>query len=131
MQLSISDPTRFENEYVTQTVNENEDAFLPCEPNGYPKPEIIQWEYDGSTIENDNSTEIMKSGLLLTNVNRDMEGNYTCRAHQVTDTVSSTAEKTFNVIVNCELIISFKYFINFCIFNISYSFTYELYQMLQ
>lgn len=88
------------------TINETEEAFLPCDPNGNPKPNVVQWEFEESTIEKDSMSdiEIIEDGLLLKNVIVDMEGTYKCKVHQVTNTVSNTAEKTFNVIVNCEFI---------------------------
>lgn len=87
---------------VTIYVNETEELFLSCDPNGTPKPQII-WEFDGSTIKEDSDDfKIVEDGLLLKNVGRDLEGSYKCRARQITTTISNEAEKSFKVIVNCK-----------------------------
>lgn len=86
-------------------MNEDSTEFLPCDPIGNPTP-TISWFFDGDTRLDKTfdffNFSIVEDGLLLQNITRDHRGEYKCRAHQMNKIVSHTAEKKFNVHVNCE-----------------------------
>lgn len=97
-------PTKFDETDIIMYVNEKEEHFLPCDANGSPKPEIIVWEYNDSTIDESyyDVMEIKDDGLQLKSVTKEMNGTYKCTVHQITRTVTNTASKAFHLIVNCK-----------------------------
>jgi Immunoglobulin domain len=88
-------------------------VFLPCDPNGSPKP-TITWLYDeDSETTLDDSFEyfnftIIADGLLISNVTKDHEGVYICRAHQHSKFLTHTTRKKFTLRINCKC--KFVYF---------------------
>jgi Immunoglobulin I-set domain len=86
-------------------VNETDEVFLECDPNGSPKP-TISWYFEDTRLNKDFTYfkfTIVEDGIYISNITEKNHGTYKCQAHQSSKVLTHTVTRTFNVVVNCEL----------------------------
>jgi hypothetical protein len=111
--IFVNKPTMFDDKRETHEkvyLDLNEDNFLPCEPNGIPKPKIT-WFFNNKDIENSPVNfdyNITDDGLIITNGNKNSIGKFKCEAEQTLyqhgHVKKHTAKKHFNVKDKCKFL---------------------------
>lgn len=98
-------PITFEIVDPVVIANETEDVVLPCDVYGSPQP-TINWYYDDRTLSDEMSENItyaaIGDGLLIRNLKRELGGEYTCKAFQISQIMTNVQEQTILLNVQCE-----------------------------
>lgn len=100
-------PIRFEIVNPIVTANETEDVVLPCDVYGSPQP-TVHWYYNDGALNEEVSENLTYSalgdGLLIRNLKRELGGEYTCKAFQISQVMTNVEEQTILLNVQCKSI---------------------------
>ncbi|XP_055386241.1 neural cell adhesion molecule 1-like [Condylostylus longicornis] len=96
--LVVNQRITFLDTNTLQTVREGNEVNLRCEVKGDPEP-TVTWSFNGKNIDLTNDAPHRKyrklgDGLLIKKVTQNDTGEYTCRAYQISDTISDTQDHT-------------------------------------
>ncbi|XP_055838579.1 neural cell adhesion molecule 2 [Episyrphus balteatus] len=93
-QLLVNQKISFEETEQVQSVMENRDATVSCKVRGDPKP-TISWYRNGDPIKFPSTKfKQLSDGLFIKSVTETDDGEYTCRAFQISETVTDVQDKT-------------------------------------
>lgn len=72
--------------------------MIPCDVYGSPQP-TINWYYNGRSLseevsENNSTYALVGDGLLIKNLKRELGGEYTCKAFQLSQIITNVEEQT-------------------------------------
>ncbi|CAO1325840.1 unnamed protein product, partial [Diamesa serratosioi] len=91
--MKVYVPISFEAYPNVQTAKEDQDATIKCKVKGVPEPKI-SWYFNGQQIVNGPKYKKLSDGLLIRKVWRNNSGEYTCKAFQISETISNVQEQT-------------------------------------
>ncbi|XP_031634905.1 neural cell adhesion molecule 2-like [Contarinia nasturtii] len=95
--MIVYKPITFLDSQNVQSVKENDDAVIKCMVDGDPEPSI-SWYYNGQPLNLDgNKYRGLADGLLIKEVQKGEEGEYTCSAFQISSAKSNIEEKTIRL----------------------------------
>lgn len=96
-QLLVNQKISFEETEQVQSVMENRDATVTCKVRGDPKP-TVSWYRNGDPIKFPSAKfKQLSDGLFIKSVTEADDGEYTCKAFQISETVTDVQEKTITL----------------------------------
>ncbi|XP_073990008.1 limbic system-associated membrane protein-like isoform X2 [Rhodnius prolixus] len=94
-ELVVVKPIAFSMVDGDQNVTENKSGMINCEVFGDPRPTIL-WHAKGKPVQGERYKQ-MPRGLYISNVTLQDEGEYQCKAYQITAGISNMQTKTINL----------------------------------
>ncbi|XP_024080519.1 neural cell adhesion molecule 2-like [Cimex lectularius] len=98
--LLVIKPIEFQGNVSQQIALEGKSTIVRCEVTGDPQP-YIQWYFNNEkvNVSDGEKMRVMPSGLHMSKVTLENEGEYECRAFQYTQKSSNMLKKKINLIV--------------------------------
>ncbi|PSN57529.1 hypothetical protein C0J52_01614 [Blattella germanica] len=93
--LVVIKPLKFLDTSPVQVAKETESVVMRCEVEGDPEPSIT-WSAKGKVIDG-NKYKVVGDGLAIEKVTLEDEGDYHCRAFQISNVKSNTIERTITL----------------------------------
>ncbi|XP_023703996.1 opioid-binding protein/cell adhesion molecule [Cryptotermes secundus] len=89
--LTVMKPIKFVDTVTRQTASLYQSVVVRCDAEGDPEP-IIKWTVNGKVPEGP-KYKVVADGLYINNVTLEDKGEYTCRAFQLSPTISNMLER--------------------------------------